>query len=245
MTEEWRTQIKKEGENACVWLRTWPGVFADMTSALKLATPVPDPAAVFACASSLWRACHKRAEEERLNLSEAYNGIDELMREVMRVANQFEAWACGHVDFNQLDDVWPYLLEDKFGDACMDAVFAAHVKSFDDEDCLRVALRLQFPVIFDGTLPIPVDVVALNPASESAFKKFRIQTVRNSLEENDCSPYTPADEPFDPEFGLPYFALYGITEDGLLEHIADRSSYADAVNLARKLAPGIQFPDPP
>jgi hypothetical protein len=94
-------------------------------------------------------------------------------------------------------------------------------------------------------LPIPVDVIAFNPVPDAGFKEFRIQTVRNSLEENECSPYTSADKPVDPEFDTPYFALYGISEDGLLEHIGNRHTYADAVNLARKIAPGIEFADVP
>jgi len=74
------------------------------------ATSLPDPASVFACALSLWQACNKHADEEKLNLSDFYNGMDQFMREAMRVANLFEAWACLHIEFNDLEDVWPYVL---------------------------------------------------------------------------------------------------------------------------------------
>lgn len=134
---------KIEAENYCVRPRTWPGVFADMKSAPESS----DPAAVFACAVSLWEACHARAAAQRLNLSEAYNGIDELMREIMRVANDFETWACAHVKFDQLDDVWPYLLQDRFGVACVDTVMPTELKSFSDRDFFRVALRLRLTVV--------------------------------------------------------------------------------------------------
>jgi len=46
-----------------------------------------DPAAVFTCAKSLYDDCFERKE---INLSEAYQGGDGFMREVMRVGNEFE-----------------------------------------------------------------------------------------------------------------------------------------------------------
>jgi len=71
------------------------------------------------------------------------------MREVMRVANQFENWACRNVNFDEFNEVWPY------------------------------------------------------------------------------------------------FSLYGVDGDGLLEHIADGKNYAEILRLARNLAPGIAFPASP
>ncbi len=203
-------------------------------------TTQPDPAAVFAMASSLWSACHERARCEELNLSEAYNGIDELMRVVMRIANQFEAWACAHVNFDETTDVWPYLLEDKFGATCIDAVGLTALASFGDRDCLRVAMRLQLPVILDDQLPVPVDVSAPNPEPNSPFRMYRIQTVRDS-DDGDVVVYNFGSEPFDDEFSEPFFGLYGIYEDGIVEHIADRDTYLEALSLAKKIAPGIEF----
>jgi hypothetical protein len=246
MSTECRSRPKIAAENTCAARQTWPGVCADMTIENESATTLPDPAAVFACALSLWQECQKLAKADaKLNLSDAYNGIDEFMREIMRVATQFETWACSHVDFNRLTDVWPYFLEDKFGEGCLSVIFPTTLKSFDDEDCLRLAFRLHLPLINDTNLPIPIDVAAENPIADSPFKKFRIQTVRNAVEDNFTAPYTYSEEPFDPEYGPPYFSLYGIGEDGLLEHIADRPTYTDAVNLAQKLAPGIQFSEDP
>ncbi|MEN9576237.1 MAG: hypothetical protein RL514_4092 [Verrucomicrobiota bacterium] len=108
----------------------------------------PDSAAVFACALSLREACLKSAAADpAMNLSESYNGMDEFMREMMRVANLFEAWACEHVAFAECNEVWPYLLEDRFGDACLAVMSPTGLAAFDETDCLRVALHLRLPIV--------------------------------------------------------------------------------------------------
>lgn len=81
---------------------------------------LPDPAAVYGIAHSLETFAHKQMAGE---ISEAYQGADQFMREIMKVGEQFETWACAHVDFTALDDVWPYLLQDKFA-AALEAVAA-------------------------------------------------------------------------------------------------------------------------
>lgn len=105
-----------------------------------------DPAAVFAAATSLWQECHKQAAttvNPRVNLSDAYSGVDGLMREVMRIATLFESWACTHVNFDELTDVWPYLLEDRFGQECLSIFLPDGLSEFDEHDCRRVAARLR------------------------------------------------------------------------------------------------------
>lgn len=202
-----------------------------------------DPAAVFACAISLWKACHESAKaDSKINLSDAYQGIDELMRQAMRIGEQFETWCCSHVCFEGLSDVWPYMLEDKFGHACLRVLLPTAVDEFDERDCLRVALRLRLPVKFEDNLPVPVDVSAVNPVIGSGFREFRIQTVRHSVQDDVIVPFCEGDEPFDEEFGPPHFGVYGVCGDGLLEHIADRASYRDARDLMQNLIPGIEFP---
>ena len=202
-----------------------------------------DPAAVFACALSLREACLKAAAADpKLNLSDCYNGMDEFMREMMRIANLFEAWACAHVVFEETSEVWPYLMEDKFGGACLEAMLPSALAEFDADDCLRVALRLRLPIQAGDKLRVPVDVRAPNPIGGAGFREYRIQTVRDDLDEGDIAPFTTDDDPFDEEFGPPYFALYGVGDDGLLEHIADRDTYSAALNLAQKLAPGVALP---
>jgi hypothetical protein len=107
-------------------------------------TDSSDPAAVFAIAASLWHECHKHAATNRsLNLSDAYSGMDGLMREVMRIATLFESWACLHVDFSQLDEPWPYYLQDHFGKECISILLADNLSDFDEHDCRRVASRLR------------------------------------------------------------------------------------------------------
>jgi hypothetical protein len=142
-------------------------------------------------------------------------------------------------------NVWPYLLEDKFGQACLAHIVPEGLPQFNESDCLWVALHLRLPVMLDDTLPIPLDVTVPNPIAGTGFREFRIQTVRNSLEDGDVAPFVADDDPFDEEFGERYFGLYGVGEDGKLEHIADRKTYGEVLILARKLAPGIELPDKP
>jgi hypothetical protein len=206
----------------------------------------PDSAAIFACAQSLWDACQaEAARNSSINLSEDYNGYDQFMREIMRIATLFENWACEHVEFTAWGEVWPYYLGDNFGAACLDAVFASHLARFDENDCLRVALRLRLPVKVTVGVPVPVNIEAANPVAGSAFVSFKIQTIRSIAGDSDFVALTADDEPFDEEYGAPYFGLYGVGAEGLSEHIADRTTYAEALTLARKLAPGIKFPSSP
>lgn len=205
----------------------------------------PDPAAVFAIALSLWENCEKTRRENDLNLSDCYNGYDQLMREIMRIANQFEDWCCHHINFNEFGEVWPYFLSDKFGAVCAATLGTEFLMEFCDDDCLRIALALKLPVISDGIMPIPVDLIAPNPVPNAGFRKFRIQTVRDSLADRQPNPYVMGDEPYDESFSEPYFSLYGVDTAGLHEHIADRDSYMKILQLAQRIAPAIAFPPIP
>jgi hypothetical protein len=216
-----------------------------MTNATSSFTCDPDPAAILGAAVSLKKACEDIARKERINLSECYNGGDEFMRQVMRVASLFETWCCQYLDFCQFSDVWPYLLEDKFGDAFLKVSFPTCLTEFDSTGCLRVAMELTLPVRVVEGLPVPVDLTTANPNSASSFRHFQIRTVRRHNENSDIFQYTLNDDPDDDDFGTVFFGLYGLEEDGVAEHIADRDSYAQALVLARKLAPGIQFPNAP
>jgi hypothetical protein len=116
---------------------------------------------------------------------------------------------------------------------------------FDESDCLRTALELRLPIRLRDDLRVPIDIHATNPNPNSEFQQFRIQTVRDHLEDGDVHPFWIGDEPFDDEFTAPYFALYGVNLDGLSEHIADRRTYAEITSLAHKILPNISFPDVP
>lgn len=110
-------------------------------------TEPQDPAAVFAIALSLWEECHKHAAaNSSINLSAAYNGLDSLMREVMRIGTQFEQWSYLHIDFDQLTEPWPYTLQDRFGKECLSVLLPENLLEFDDHDCRRIAARLQLTI---------------------------------------------------------------------------------------------------
>ena len=205
----------------------------------------PDSAAVFTIALSLWEISEKQSRADGFNISECYNGVDQFMREIMRIANQFENWACRHVNFNEFAEVWAYYLGDNFGKTCLSVLSISCLMEFNEDDCLRVALHLKLPVVLTGNLPVPIALTASNPVSAAAFRKFRIQTMRDSFEDNEPTPFVAGDEPFDENFSNFYFSLYGIESGGKLEHIADRRTYKQALDLAQKIAPFISFPASP
>lgn len=216
-----------------------------MNTELRAAVVEPDPAAVFTIAQSLWEICEKRSRQSNFNISECYNGVDQFIREIMRIANLFEAWACRHIDFDEFAEVWVYYLGDNFGRSCLAVMPLNCLMGFGEADCLRVALHLRLPVVLDDKLPIPIDVTAPNPIAGTGFCEFRIQTVRNLLEAGDVVPFVADDDPFDEEFGERYFGLYGVGEDGKLELIADRNTYGEVLTLVQKLVPGILLPSKP
>lgn len=210
----------------------------------KIASSYPlDPAAVFGAALSLWNAWRRiDGRPDGINLSQTYEGMDSFMRIVMNVANLFEAWACKHVDFDQNMDVWPYLLEDDFGKACLAEMLEDSLGHFDEDDCLRVAIRLQLPIKLSSGLPVPINVTVTNTVSDSAFREYRIQTVRLTSDLESVEPFVVGDDPYDDNYGTPYFGVYGVDNKSILEHVADRDTYDDAVALVQKLAPNSVFP---
>jgi hypothetical protein len=217
-----------------------------MAASSALGTDLTDLSAVFAASKSLWGACQRAAaENENLNLSHSYAGMDGLMRQVMLIAIRFDTWATKHVAFDETTEVWPYLLDEQFGDACVAVVYCEELMKFDETDCLRVALRLNLPIRLDTGLPVPVDARAVNPIAGSEFIAFRIRTVRWSRESESLEPFTVCDEPFDTDCEPAIFGLYGVSPTGEMEHVADRTSYAEAVSLVHKIAPGICFPSTP
>ena len=204
----------------------------------------PDPAAVFACAMSLHDACMKRAEADAsLDLSDAYQGMDQFMRELMRVADLFENWACHHVAFEQLGEVWPYLLEERFGAACLERMDAGFLSEFNEDDCFAVALRLRFPLWIDEGLPLPFLLEVGNPVSGSEFSNYRIQTFRTELESGELQPFVAGEEELDENFGVPFFAIHGMCRDGTTVPVAERGSYREAAGLLRAMFPGMELPE--
>ncbi|MBB5033339.1 hypothetical protein [Prosthecobacter vanneervenii] len=204
-----------------------------------------DPAAVFSCAVSLRDACEQSAKMEKFDLSDAFNGLDQFFRELMRIACLFEEWSCKHVAFDEMYEVWPYLLEDKFGAACLQRMSLEDLKHFDAEDCPLVAMNLLLPLHYQDEPRLPLDVTVVNPVPASPFTHWRIQTLRCLSGDDAFEPMCYGDDPSDPEYETSILALYGVNKAGLIEHIKDFTNYADAVAFAVKIAPGVEFPVDP
>jgi hypothetical protein len=45
-----------------------------------------------------------------------------------------------------IGEVWPYLLEDQFGTACLQLLPVEALDQFSEADCLRTALQLKLPL---------------------------------------------------------------------------------------------------
>lgn len=204
-----------------------------------------DPAAVLASAVSLRDACEQAAKLDNSNLSDAFNGVDQFYREAMRIAALFEAWACEHVAFDEMSDIWPYLLEDQFGTACLWRMSVENLRSFDAEDCPAVAMHLLLPLYYQDTPRLPLDLLAHNPVPASPFTNWRIQTVRCLSDDDSFEPMIYGDDPHDPEYEPSILALYGVNVEGLMEHIKDFNRYADALAFVGKISPGADFPEKP
>ena len=106
------------------------------------AASLADPAAILAAAVSLWAEVQKREKNERLNLSEAYNGVDQCMREAMRIATLFEMWSGERVVFEELEEPWPYLIEERFGRACLAVIGPLGLALGDERACESIARQL-------------------------------------------------------------------------------------------------------
>jgi len=102
----------------------------------------PDPAAEFAAALAIYEA-----RKALRNLSDAFNGGDNFLRQCMECGRAFERWSCRHVQWSELADVWPYLLQDKLGAAYL-AEFgdASPEGRFTDAVCARLAAALNLPL---------------------------------------------------------------------------------------------------
>lgn len=210
----------------------------------KTDPPIPraDPAAVFAGALSIWEACSKReVQDPRADLSEIFNGIDELMRVAMKAATLFEDWACQHVEFDRLLDCWPYKLQLEMGEACLSFLSLDQLPGFNDEHALRLAIKLQLPLAPSARKLIPLRIHATNPIPQARFQTVYIQTVREAKDGSGIYPFTEEDDLADPCFGSLFYGVYGRDAEGTSEHIADRRTPEAAIQVATGLIPGLLF----
>lgn len=201
-----------------------------------------DPAAVFACTLSLRDACEQATKLNNLDLSELFQGMDQFYREAMRIAALFEEWSCKHVAFDEICEVWPYFLEDNFGEACLKRMSLENLRHFDAEDCPVVAMNLLLPLHYQDAPRLPLDVTVANPVPASLFTHLRIQTLRCLSGDDSFEPMCYGDDPSDPDYEPSMLVLYGVNAAGQVEHIKDFRTYADAVAFAGKIAPGVGFP---
>lgn len=220
-----------------------------MSKKIALRKVVADPAAVLGCALSLYKAGHERAERLEYSLSDLYNGGDQFMREVMRVATAFEDWACEHIQFDKLYDVWPYTLEDKFGPAVLTVLGGnkggGYIGEFVDCHCLLTAVELGLPIKAYGVVRVPLTLRADNPAG-GEFTAYEISRLCCDGDEENIVSFNEGHLYSDPNnLSGHCFGVYGINGKGQAEHIADRADYAGALELVRKMAPGIVMPDEP
>ncbi|MGC3992108.1 MAG: hypothetical protein QM796_20925 [Chthoniobacteraceae bacterium] len=202
----------------------------------------PDSAGIFAAALSLWLECERLQKEKSKPFENGYaNGRDQLMRDMMAAAQLFESWACKHVYFDELNEVWPYLLEEHFGPVCLAEMPLETIGEFNQQSCMEVAIALKIPLRLDSGLIFPINLQANVGDSQMAFRKLRICTVRTFIEDGSVECFCWHDVN-DGEWSTPYYGVYGIDGDDSVEHIADRNSYLSAVSLAQKLSPSIDFP---
>lgn len=199
-----------------------------------------DLASVFGATLSLWEATHERAQSEQFEtLSACYSGMDGLMREVLRVGTMFETWSCRHVDFEALGEVWPYFMHDRFGEACLNVRCYTALESFDEADCLHVALQLRLPLRPDPDWLPAVDLIADNPVLNTHYRQFRVRSMRLSRVTDEVTLFDFENDPFDGDHARPFYSLFGIDQKGTSEHIADRNAPEEIIDLANKLVPDI------
>lgn len=115
---------------------------------MKKSCPPNDLAAEFGAATSVRLMGEALAHRHGNDLSEAYAGGDEFMRQCMRVGREFESWCCVYVDWNVgIDDCWPYLLEDKFGPLAIAAAGGeCHLERLGPGQWLKIARKLKLPL---------------------------------------------------------------------------------------------------
>jgi hypothetical protein len=203
----------------------------------------PDPAGVFAAAHSLWTAIFESSDRpEKASLSHCYQGLDQLMRDVLRVGLLFETWSCRHIAFDEVDEVWPYFVADNLGTTWLRIFDAYSLGDVNERDCLHAAWHLRLPIRMSEEFVLPVTVDVGNPNADTAFVGFRIQTTRTLKNGSRMMPFTVSDELFDESYVMACYSLYGRTGAGDSELLASRATYSETVSLAKRLVKNVEFP---
>jgi hypothetical protein len=123
-------------------------------AAVKRAETTPDPAAIYGIANSLDVAAQAFGKEvgDASAISDCYGGQDGYFRACMEVACIFEYWACAHVDFARMSDIYVYRLQDNFAAALKQTAphglnILLELEQFKPEHCLQVAKNLNLPLL--------------------------------------------------------------------------------------------------
>lgn len=103
------------------------------------------------------------------------------MWEIIRVATLFETLATLHVSFDHLREVWPYVMEDHFGDACKAVPDVATLAGLDESDCLRISQQLKLPLFYEDRLSLPLQITAPNSVTGSAFTQAKRSEVMSRI----------------------------------------------------------------
>jgi hypothetical protein len=108
-------------------------------------TEISDPADIVAVIISLNDTARELSKSGNADISEAYQGVDQFMRETIRVAEQFEQWACSHVLFDDFGEVFPYFIEDKFGKALHELYGITCLRDINSDAFPKIAEHLHIP----------------------------------------------------------------------------------------------------
>lgn len=180
---------------------------------------------------------------------------------VFMAATSFISWCDTRVEFDDLEDPWSYLLEDKLGDAMRDAGLFEQFADLYTSDPVNweraahlAAVHMGLTLKFDPRFEMPVDVTEECPARPSMYSHLRIYTVRDKAGEggkSDVVQFTADSHPYDDDYGKVYYGFYGVfgpnvpEQEGQLSHIMDFDTYEIALQTVRAAYGSSLFPDTP
>lgn len=238
--------------------------------------PAQDPAAVFAIAHALFvlleskaaaRGEHQQEDDNQESIWEDHGGQDGALRNFMSTASIFEAWACKHVAFDELADIWPYKLMDSFGEAWKKMAGENYYHRDHPHRnmthptpgpgmCYQLARLMELPVFYrenDELIPLLVHVQNL-PSKQPDLgmdtvpvTTWRFSTVKVSLQSDGptlLSRYTvtSAEPKLNEHIEL---MLEAVTANGSSVVVGYFPTYDDAAKHALSLNPDLELPELP
>lgn len=101
--------------------------------------PKRDPVAVWYAASSYRSHLRTLTEDEQNQITEILGGEDGFMAYAIARAEEFEAWAAEHIDFDKFPGVYRYWLEEHLAPLALNATQLGVDMTSGDEWCRMVA----------------------------------------------------------------------------------------------------------